>query len=865
MNTFFYLLGVRPEENMELTDWQVSFRELIPLWVGIILLALGIAWSFFIYFQEKGTLGWPRRVLGALLRSTLIAILIFLLLKPMLLVVFSGEEECPVSVLLDNSQSLQLVDRRVTQEDKARVLIVQNKLPAVAGLTSDAAKDAVKKEYKADVSRLDSFQAMLKHPEWNLLGGLEKRGVVQPFLFGTQLRGLGDPANKGEEKPLQDRVLAGVKGNEAKTALVDVIRESLQKKNALPPAALVVFTDGRDNYSKFALSELIQDLNALNGKTGSGEASEAHVAPDWHKTPIHIVGLGAADPGLLRLKHVHLPDTVFAGDMITLPLQFQSQGLGKEIIEITATLGGVPLKLKDKGKDKDKLEVPAEEGEDLRRELTFEVPKGEGKSLRKDLVIDLKVQGDKKYHDFVKSEVELVDEKIKVLYIENSPRFQFKFLQQAMLRDRRIEPSFLLFQADRETTRTGPLMSEFPRTRKEFFDARYNVIILGDVPLKKGDKGHLTEEQMEWIKEFVQKRGGLIAIAGRQAMPAAYVGTPLEEVLPVIVSKKATVNNPDERTQEFPATLTEVGLRRATMLFLEDSFEENQRVWDSLKGFHWFYPVENVRAGAEVLMVNPRAKMGEKPMPLLVGHYYGDLGQVLFLGSDETWRWRYNVEDKHFTRFWGQILLELGKSTLGASSRRVQMELVGGQAFLDKETRIYARLLDKDFLPLKDEEVEATLKSLDAGKGGAESETVKFLRQKDGRYLASVNLNRPGKYEVVLTNPEESRFPLRVDPPARIDLKAIGEDKESPVSIRSWRHELDPAGMAEKDLRDLAEASGGRFYREEDLRYLPDAIQKRTVPFTRKQEVLLWNWLVLAIFLTVITCEWLLRKFSNLS
>lgn len=865
MDSLFYLLGVKPEENMELTDWSVGFREIIPLWLGLFILALGITWSFFIYFNERGTLGWPRRVLGALLRSTLIAIVVFFLMKPVLLVVFTGKEECPVVLLMDNSQSLQLVDRRVTQEDKARTLIARNKLSATAGLDSDFAKDAVRKEYKDDPSRLQLLQATLNHPEWNLLEGIAQRGKVEAYLFGAKTHGLRDPASKGEEKPLKDRVVDAIKGNEARTAVVDLVREAMQKKNAVPPAAIVVFTDGRDNHSKFAVSELLSELNALHGQDGESKDAEARATPDWHKVPLHIVGLGTPQPGLLRFKQLRLPETLFAGDMVTVPLQFQSQGLGKEKIEISATLSGVPIKLKDRGKDKDKLEFIAPDGEDLRQELTFEVPKGEGKDALKDLVVHLKVAGDKKYHDFLKSDVQIVDEKIKVLYIENNPRFQFKFLQQALLRDRRIEPSFLLFQADKEAARLGPLLSEFPQTRKEFFDARYNVIILGDVPPKRGDKGHLTDEQMEWIKEFVQKRGGLIAIAGRNAMPHAYVGTPLEEVLPIVVAKKGRSINPDERTQEWPATLTEVGLRRPTMLFLEDTFEENQKAWEELKGFHWHYPVEKLRPGAEVLMINPRAKMGEEPMPILVSQFYGDLGQVLFLGSDETWRWRYNVEDKHFSRFWGQVLLEMGKSTLGTNMRRVHMELAGSQAFLDKETRIYARFLDKDFLPIKDAEVEATLKFLDAGKGGPASETIKFLRQKDGRYLTSVNLNRPGKYEVILTNPENASFPFRVDPPPRIDFKALAEDKDSPGAIRSWRHELDPVGMAMKDLQDLADASGGRFYREEDLRYLPNSITPQTVPFVRKQEVLLWNWLFFTLFLLVITGEWLLRKFSNLS
>ena len=54
-------------------------------------------------------------------------------------------------------------------------------------------------------------------------------------------------------------------------------------------------------------------------------------------------------------------------------------------------------------------------------------------------------------------------------------------------------------------------------------------------------------------------------------------------------------------------------------------------------------------------------------------------------------------------------------------------------------------------------------------------------------------------------------------------------------------HELAPGGMAEEELRALAEATGGKFYREEDLHTLPASVTRKTTPFTHKDEVLLWN------------------------
>src|SRR5207247_5057560 len=124
-------------------------------------------------------------------------------------------------------------------------------------------------------------------------------------------------------------------------------------------------------------------------------------------------------------------------------------------------------------------------------------------------------------------------------------------------RDRRIEPSFLLVNADPKVAQSGrPYLAGFPSTRAKFFDAQYNVIILGDVA-----SSYLGKEHMEWIKEFVQNRGGLIVIAGRQHMPSTYAGTPLAEVLPAEFEVWRFGLDSEARTQEYPVTLSEVGRR----------------------------------------------------------------------------------------------------------------------------------------------------------------------------------------------------------------------------------------------------------------------------------------------------------------
>ena len=79
-------------------------------------------------------------------------------------------------------------------------------------------------------------------------------------------------------------------------------------------------------------------------------------------------------------------------------------------------------------------------------------------------------------------------------------------------------------------------------------------------------------------------------------------------------------------------------------------------------------------------------------------------------------------------------------------------------------------------------------------------------------------------------------------------------------------HELAPGPMNEEGLRKLAEETGGKFYREEDLYRLADDVQPRTVTFTQRKETLLWTyWPVWALIVGLFTVEWVVRKFSNMS
>jgi hypothetical protein len=116
---------------------------------------------------------------------------------------------------------------------------------------------------------------------------------------------------------------------------------------------------------------------------------------------------------------------------------------------------------------------------------------------------------------------------------------------------------------------------------------------------------------------------------------------------------------------------------------------------------------------------------------------------------------------------------------------------------------------------------------------------------------------RPGEYRALLPHDTPGRFELKVGgpEPATLDYR---------VQLPP-HHEMEPAELAEGPLRELAAATGGGFYREEDLHRLAASVVPKSVAFTHRQEVLLWNPLALVLFVVLVTAEWVLRKLANLS
>jgi uncharacterized membrane protein len=245
----------------------------------------------------------------------------------------------------------------------------------------------------------------------------------------------------------------------------------------------------------------------------------------------------------------------------------------------------------------------------------------------------------------------------KVLLVEGQPRYEYRYLKTLLEREEPGEKPLqakvkffrtLLLDADDDYDQTDPAsVKNFPATLDEL--AEYDVLIIGDCdPNHKKLKPHLKN-----IVQFVQETGGsLVFLSGPSHNPHGFQGTPLAEILPV----ESVAKPPDDMplTETYRANLTPAGRDHPIFRF-EPEEARRMIIWNRLAPMYWCSTGYRSKPNAEVLAEHPTRKgIGADKHPLALLKRSG-AGQCLFLGMDETWRWRRD-NAAAFNRFWLQTL-----------------------------------------------------------------------------------------------------------------------------------------------------------------------------------------------------------------
>jgi len=241
------------------------------------------------------------------------------------------------------------------------------------------------------------------------------------------------------------------------------------------------------------------------------------------------------------------------------------------------------------------------------------------------------------------------DRRLKLLYLDGSSSWDFRFLNRALRRDPGVE---VQTRSAWPLRAAGVLPADLadrmgvPDTADEF--AAYDAVLLGDVSAPV-----LPEARQRALLRAVRERGvGLVLHCGPTGLPADFVASPLAQAFPTRLSIASRQPIEPDGAWALSLSVTAAGAAHPAFRLSGDA-ARTRAVWRQMPGFFWAARLGEPRPGAQVLAraVDPRGR----EVPLIVAHTL-ERGRVVAVGTDATYRWRHNRGDTIFYRFWGQLL-----------------------------------------------------------------------------------------------------------------------------------------------------------------------------------------------------------------
>jgi hypothetical protein len=775
-------------------------------WAFFLFVALvaGVVWSYRRYAPNLSRLS---RLGLILLRSTLIGLLLFLLVRPILLITLEESVRRPLLVLVDSTQSMGIVDHRAHVEDKARLALAKGLIDPSGGLQQSLPNGA---DDLKDLSRHDLLEALAANPRLDLWAQLDSRASLHFYGFGRKLIDLGElsgPAGSPLTSAESAVFFHAMPDDENLTAIGDGLRDLLDAQRGQPSAGILLITDGANN-------------------TGSSPVEAAAIARQ-DGVPLYIYGIGVTSPQDIMVAELDGPQVSNVKEMLNVTVRIRAQSM----IGRKAT-----VQLKANGKVVD--EQPIEFRADGDQEVTLGYTPDEIGLASLEATVPPLPEEAVKDNNTAKTQVRIVDDKIKVLFIDSEPTWDFQYLLAMMQRDRRMSVKAILLKGDADLSAgtDSVFLDKIPEDKEKLF--ANDLIILGDV-----DPNDLGDARMKLLNEWVSKLGGgLLFHAGPKFDPNGYRNTPLEAMLPVETGTKPA----DPYPEPVQLKLTPAG-ETSPLLTLSQDPTQNLAIWGGFPGVHWTAWADKARPGAQVLLVDPTPSRAnrEGPLPVIAQQNYG-LGQTLYIGEMETYRWRSKVGEKYFTQIYGQLIQALTtQHTMGNSL--TQLKTDRASYLTGDKVKISGRLFQTGFAPLTDADVPGVLTFTPEAKPGqpAPAPVTRDLR------LQAI-ADRPGEYQAGMVAPGAGSYSYATTRDPSVSVK---------WQVTEPHIELSDIAMNEKGLQAMAAASGGHYLREEDLDQLPEWVASKSADSVSFKKIpLAFAPVLLALMVLVGCAEWLWRR-----
>jgi hypothetical protein len=278
--------------------------------------------------------------------------------------------------------------------------------------------------------------------------------------------------------------------------------------------------------------------------------------------------------------------------------------------------------------------------------------------------------------------------------------------------------------------------------------------------------------------------------------------------------------------------------------------------WNQLR---WAQRIDSsmLKPAAEALaLATPSNQSAADATPLFITMRYG-AGRVVYVGTDETWRYRYARGETLTERIWVPLVRLLAKGSFARLGKPATLEATPTQALTNQPIRVSVRVLDQNLLASNPQSISVQLKH---NEGGAASTitllptSARALSGEPTSFSGSFVPEQPGTILITSSDPLIADLALET----RVDVSVPEDELRKPQAD----HAL---------LATLASHTSGKVIPASDVLagtaritdLLPNR-ERRTL--TAPDIETLWDkpfpWVVLISLLGI---EWLIRRLVRLS
>ncbi len=612
------------------------------------------------------------------------------------------------------------------------------------------------------------------------------------------------------------------------TDLVPALEEAARSGAGRPLAGIVLISDGADNGRLAA---------ALQHGSSSPEAKALLARLKALGAPVYALDPAAGALKDLAVSAVKVDDFAFVRNPMTVEAKLTEQGYRKLEVPVTLERDGqvvtsAEASLTDGGSATVKLKFVPDTTGDFAFTVRVPVQDGEAVTANNSRSFVLKV----------------IRDRVRVLFVAGRPSWDERFLRQLLKRDPNVDLiTFFILRTPSNLTMAASddELSLIPFPTDEIFSQQlktFDLVIFDDFSfMPYTNAPYFMDSYLPGIADYVRGGGAFLMVGGTNSFAdGGYAGSPLADILPVLLSRSA----PQPTADPFQPLLTPGGLLHP-ITRLQPNEAANEAEWSSLPPLTGINRT-TLAPGAQALLVDPNlTDQSGRPLPVVAVRDVGR-GRSMAVTADSTWRWAFlaaaqGTPPHAYEQFYHHAIRWLVRDP---ELTQVQLDAEKERFSPEEPVTLIVKARESNYGPAAGARVEVRVQST---QPGGPSRAADGVVSADGTVRVELGSLPAGPYRGSVV--------------VRQDGQEIGRAADAFVVSESGPELLEPAPRPEW-LRLIAQATGGeeRPAAGAKLSRLPIP-QPQALEIGQRESHPLWDRLpVLLALCLVLGSEWFLRR-----